>query len=45
MILPIAKYGAPPADYSPPPPPEYEVADSPFAEPLSFHGVTHFAVS
>ena len=39
-----AKYGAPPADYSPPPPPEYEVADSPFGEPLSFHGVTHFAV-
>ena len=40
-----AKYGAPPADYSPPPPPEYEVADSPFGEPISFHGVTHFAVA
>ncbi|MFN8467441.1 MAG: phospholipase D-like domain-containing protein [Caldilineaceae bacterium] len=39
-----AKYGAPPADYSPPAPPEYEVADSPFGEPLSFHGVTHFTL-
>ena len=39
-----AKYGAPPADYLPPPPPEYEVADSPFGEPLSIHGVTHFAL-
>ena len=38
------KYGAPPADYSPPPPPEYEVEDSPFVVPLSFHGITHFSV-
>jgi cardiolipin synthase A/B len=38
------KFGAPPADYSPPSPPEYEVANSPFGEFLSFHGVTHFAV-
>ena len=38
------KYGAPPADYTPAPPPEYDVEDSPFVEPQSFHGITHFAV-
>jgi cardiolipin synthase A/B len=38
------KYGAPPADYTPPDPPEYDVADAPFGEPLLVRGSTHFTV-
>ena len=38
------KYGAPPTDYAPPPPPKYDVTDAPFSEPLSAHGATRFTV-
>lgn len=39
-----AKYGLPPADFVPPPPPAYPADEAPFAAPAIFSGTARFSV-